>query len=66
MLQKMVMQWVDDGRGSMMDTGRDPGKDIFFPSLGLIVSWLLTVTKRITFHVFKSTARREFVVAQRE
>ena len=27
-------------RKAMMDSGRDPREDFFFPSLGLIVSWL--------------------------
>ena len=45
----------------MMDVGRNPREGIF-PSLGLIVSWLLAVTNIITFHVFISTASREFIV----
>ena len=34
----------------MMDAGQDPKKGIF-PSLGLIVSWLLVVTNSITFPI---------------
>ena len=49
---------------AMMDTGQDP-REGTFPSLGLIVdSWLLAVTNSITFHVFLSTASREFVVVR--
>ena len=49
---------------AMMYTGQDP-REGTFPSLGLIVvSWLLAVTNSITFHVFLSTASREFVVVR--
>ena len=34
----------------------------FFPSLALIVSWLLAMINSITFHVFMSTASRESVL----
>ena len=45
----------------MMDSDRDP-REGSFPSLGLIVSWLLAVTDSITFHVYYIPASREFVV----
>ena len=47
----------------MVDSRQDPREGIF-PSLRLIVNWLLAVTNSITFHVFISTASKEFVVVR--